>query len=55
MLSLYLALIPEPSGRDKFDKLYNSFKDKMYSVAMSVLHNPSLAEDAASEAFFNIA
>ena len=55
MLSLYLALIPEPSDRDKFDKLYNSFKDKMYSVAMSVLHNQSLAEEAVSEAFFKIA
>lgn len=55
MLSLYLALISEPSDKEKFDKLYNSYRDKMYATAMSVLHNPSLAEEAVSESFFKIA
>ena len=55
MLSLYLALISEPSDKEKFDKLYNSYRDKMYATAMAVLHNPSLAEEAVSESFFKIA
>lgn len=55
MLSLYLALISEPSDKEKFNELYTSFKDKMFAVAMAVLHNAALAEEAVSESFFKIA
>ena len=55
MLTLYLALIDEPSGKEKFVQIYNAYKSLMFRVAMSVLHNPALAEEAVQESFLKIA
>ena len=37
MLGICLALIDEPSDREKFEHLYNTYKDMMSKLAMSIL------------------
>lgn len=55
MLSIYLALIDSLSDREKFTAIYNSYRELMFRVAMSVLHNSALAEEAVQESFLKIA
>ena len=55
MLSIYLALIDEPSDKEKFLAIYENYKDIMYQKAMSVLHNSSLSEEAVQESLIKIA
>ncbi len=55
MLTIYLALIDEPSGKEKFSQIYHTYKKLMLSVAMSVLHNTALAEEAVQDSFLKIA
>lgn len=55
MLSIYLALIDEPSDKEKFEQLYHDYQKLMLSTAMSVLHNTALAEEAVQESFLKIA
>ncbi len=55
MLGFYLALIDEPSDKDKFKEIYHTYKDMMHTVAMSVLHNEALAEEAVQDSLLKIA
>lgn len=55
MLAICLALIDEPSDKEKFLTIYDKYKNMMYSKAMSVLHASSLAEDAVQESLIKIA
>ena len=55
MLSIYLALIDEPSDREKFERIYHTYRKLMLSTAMSVLHNAALAEESVQESFLKIA
>lgn len=55
MLGFYLALIDEPSDKEKFADIYKAYKDMMFCKAMSILHNSSLAEEAVQESFLKIA
>jgi RNA polymerase sigma-70 factor (ECF subfamily) len=55
MIGFYLALIDEPTDKEKFTEIYNNYKDMMYSKAMSILHNHALAEEAVQESFLKIA
>ena len=55
MLSIYLALIDLPSDREKFAAIYDAYRELMFRVAMSVLHNHALAEEAVQESFLKIA
>ena len=55
MLSIYLALIDEPSDKEKFEQLYHDYQKIMFGTAMSVLHNAALAEEAVQESFLKIA
>ena len=55
MLSIYLALIDEPSDKEKFEQLYHDYQKLMLSTAMSVLHNAALTEEAVQESFLKIA
>lgn len=55
MLGFYLALIDEPSDKEKFADIYEHYRDMMYRKAMSVLHNSTLAEEAVQESFIKIA
>lgn len=55
MLALYFTYIDEESNRNKFEKIYYSYRKQMVLVALSVVHNEADAEDVVHEVFFNIA
>ena len=54
-LQFYLAIIETPAERDKFDEIYHTYRHTMHHVAMGILHDYHLAEDATHEAFLRIA
>lgn len=55
MLGMYLALIDEPSDKEKFSKIYNEYKDMMFQKAYLLLNNSALAEEAVQESLLKIA
>lgn len=55
MLGFYLALIDEPGDKEKFKEIYYAYKDMMFHIAMKILHNRSLAEEAVQDSFLKIA
>lgn len=55
MLAIFLALIDEPSDKEKFIEIYHKYKHKMFRKANSMLKNSCLAEEAVQESFFRIA
>ena len=54
MLQFYLSLVETENERNLITKLYTKYEQKMYKVAMSILHNKYSAEDAVHEAFLRI-
>lgn len=50
---IYMILIND-DDREQFETVYNKYNRLMYKVAMNILHNHELAEDALSTAFLNI-
>ncbi len=55
MLTTLMALIDEPSDKEKFEKIYWNCRSKMYYQAYNVLKNKSLAEEAVQESLIKIA
>lgn len=55
MIGFYLALIDEPSDKEKFRRIYELYKNIMYGTAMSILHNNADAEEAVQDSFLKIA
>ena len=51
---LYLSAIDSPADRDKFEILYNKYKNLMYHVAYQVVMNREDAEDAVQQAFVSL-
>ena len=51
MLTLYLSEIRETSEKDKFIKIYQTYEQKMFSVAYKILRHKENAEDAVHDAF----
>ena len=54
-MMLFMALIDEPTDKEKFLDLYVNYKYLMIKIAMEYLHDRGKAEDAVQEAFFSIA
>lgn len=52
---LFMALIDEPTDKEKFIELYEKYKYLMLYIAMEYLHDRGKAEDAVQEAFISIA
>lgn len=50
-----MALIDEPSDKEKFMEIYNTYNKMMFKAAMSVLHNRSLADETVQDCFLKIA
>lgn len=46
-----LQMIESEEDRDKFEQLYNHYKNQMFYVANQILHNEHDAEDAVHQAF----
>ncbi|MGN1303636.1 MAG: RNA polymerase sigma factor [Oscillospiraceae bacterium] len=55
MLGFYLALLDTAEEKSRFEELYIKYKQDMYSIAYSILHNAEDAEDAVHQAFLKIA
>lgn len=54
MLQLYLALIDTEEDKNKFVIFYEQYKKLMFYVAMEILKDSHLSEDAVQEAFLRI-
>lgn len=55
MISLFLSMIESAEGRSLFEHVYYEYRGLMHSIAMSILNDHHLAEDAVGEAFWRIA
>ena len=55
MLLLYLNVISNDDGKRTFEYYYKTYRNQMFYVANSVLHNQSDSEDAVHNAFLGIA
>lgn len=54
MLNVYLAAIKAPDDKDKFQRIYDTYRDLMLRVAYRLLENQQDAEDAVQQAFLSI-
>lgn len=54
MLLYFLAMLETPEERKKFEELYEENRSRMYSVALKILHDEDLAEDAVNDAFVKL-
>ncbi len=55
MLAIYLAIIDEPSDKEKFTAIYQNYKNLMFYQAKRILHSTAMAEEAVQESFIKIA
>lgn len=50
-----MTLIEKETDKEKFDRLYNTYKDMMFKIANSILRNPALAEETVQDCLFKLA
>lgn len=55
MLAMFMALIDDESDKEKFERLYYTYKKMMFSTANSILCNPSLADETVQDCFLKLA
>lgn len=55
MLMMYLSIVETPEERSLFEQIYYTYRKQMFFVAISILNDEILAEDALQEAFMGIA
>ena len=55
MLSAYMALIDDAGQRAQFERFYYDSRNAAMRIALAVLHNSSIAEEAVSESFMKLA
>lgn len=55
MINIYLSSLDTDEDKAEFEDLYIKYKQRMYAVAYSILHNVEDSEDAVHNAFLNIA
>jgi RNA polymerase sigma-70 factor (ECF subfamily) len=51
---IFLSMLDTPEERDKFTRLYETWRYLMYYVAKDILKDSDLAEDAVQEAFLTL-
>lgn len=54
MLQFYLSLIETEEDKSKFERLYNQYKKLLKYIAVEMLQDEFLAEDAVHEAFIKL-
>ncbi len=54
MLLFYLSLIETEEDKSKFERLYNDYRKLLKYIAIDMLHDEFLAEDAVHEAFIKL-
>ncbi len=55
MIGVYLSMLDTDEDKRQFEILYTKYRQNMYAVAYSILHNTEDAEDAVHQAFIAIA
>lgn len=55
MLTMFLSFLDDDNDKKLFENIYLSFRKQMATIALTILHNESDAEDAVSEVFLRIA
>ena len=55
MLAMYMALIDEESDKEKFERLYCTYREMMIKIAASVLHNKALVDETVQDCFLKLA
>ncbi|MBQ2900330.1 MAG: sigma-70 family RNA polymerase sigma factor [Agathobacter sp.] len=55
MLVLYLTYIDSEEDKEKFERLYDTYKKQMAIVAMAIVHNEVDVEDIVHDVFLNVA
>lgn len=55
MIAINMSLIDDESDQELFERIFEKYKHRVYSIAFHVLKKEEAAEDAASEAFLYIA
>ncbi len=55
MLPIYLAAINDNDDKNYFEQLYLKYRQDMYGISYSILHNKEDSEDAVHQAFLQIA
>lgn len=54
MLALYLAYLDDEKDKELFEEIFNSYKNQMVTLALSMFNNKDDAEDAVSDVFLRI-
>lgn len=54
MLAMYLAMLETGEDQRKFTKLYEAYEKKVYAVVLRILGDPTRAEDAAQQTWFQL-
>lgn len=55
MLVLYLTYLDDDTDKELFERIFNSYKNQMVTLALSMLNNKYDAEDVVSDVFLRIA
>ena len=54
MLSIYLAMLETEADQRRFTRFYEAYEKTVYAVALRVLGDPTRAEDAAQQTWFQL-
>lgn len=54
MLAMYLAMLETGEDQRRFTRLYSAYEKKVYAVALRILGDPTRAEDAAQQTWFQL-
>lgn len=55
MISFYLSILDNDEDKKQFETLYIQYRQEMYAIAYSIIHNKEDSEDAVHQAFIKIA
>ncbi len=54
MLAIYLAMLETEEDQQRFSRHYEAYEKKVYAVVLRILGDPSRAEDAAQQTWFQL-
>ena len=54
MLAVYLAMLETEEDQRRFTRLYEAYEKKVYAVSLRILGDPTRAEDAAQQTWFQL-
>jgi len=54
VLPLFLSIIDSHEDQSKFEQIYHAYKNLLFHVALDILHDECLAEDAVQRAFMKL-